>query len=1157
MKKIFYLLSLIPVLALGQSTDQNYVKSTTYKVATITPNPTPDADEAVVQITYFDGLGRPIQQIAHKQSNTGKDIVTHIEYDQFGRQTREYLPFVSTGASLNYLPSAQTDLLSFYASPNPANTGNPHFEATGNPFSEKQLESSPLNRVFKQAAPGDAWGLPQTTGLPNDRSIKFDYQTNDSSDGVKLYKAVANWNSTNKVYDFSINDLGTYANNQLYKTITKDENWTSGNNNTSEEFKDKEGRVVLKRTYNSGDRHDTYYIYDQYGNLTAVLSPLAEGSASQINLDELGYQYKYDSRNRLVEKKLPGKQWEFIVYDKLDRPIATGPAYTPYGGEEIGWMITEYDVFGRVTQTGWIKTPVSEIERTNNQEIVISGTNPFTLGTDDILTKNYYDNYDYPDAPQLPSDVEGQTLASNVRGLPTGSWVKVLDANNPLAYEASYTLYDNRFRSVRSYTKNHQGGFTQVDSKLDWAGKTLYTVTTHARNQNSTPIVITDTFEYTQQDRLQTHKQQINQLDEQLISANTYDELGQLISKNVGGDFLSLSALQKVDYTYNIRGWLKTINDISDITTENDLFAFKINYNNPSNVQALFNGNISETHWKTANDNILRGYFYDYDHLNRLNQANYYRDGSNYRDSYHESMNYDKNGNILSLLRHGDSDANDYVFVIDDLTYTYNSQSKNQLTKVADNTNSPQGFKDGTNSDDDYEYDAMGNLIFDANKGIQEIVYNHLNLPTSVKFANDGSITYLYNALGVKLRKEVSLEGNPVTEYMVGGFQYFNQKIKHFPHAEGYVDVIEDTYNYVFHYTDHLGNIRLSYSDANKDNFIDGNEILEENNYYPFGLKHTAYNTNEQQYVSDEELNEIILELLPKYEGDGSYQYKFQEQERQDELGLNWDSFKWRNYDYAIGRFMNVDPLAEQAPDKTPYHFVSNNPINRIDPDGRWDIQVHAYNNRSKSGYAVMIMRDNSGNEVYRTVVKTVGFGGRKRNVSMSDTPQGNYKILGWRKTGSGTRYNTTTYGPNDLLALDYQGGEGGSRNGMHVHGGRQEGKYKGRKNLMETGGCFRINDSDIKEMQNIATNLQNSNPDEKPGVLKLTDDLINPVEYNDERHNAGTSQFPKNSTTTENQSMSLQEELDWINSVKAFDPKYVEKRSQEIRNEMRKQDNN
>jgi hypothetical protein len=54
------------------------------------------------------------------------------------------------------------------------------------------------------------------------------------------------------------------------------------------------------------------------------------------------------------------------------------------------------------------------------------------------------------------------------------------------------------------------------------------------------------------------------------------------------------------------------------------------------------------------------------------------------------------------------------------------------------------------------------------------------------------------------------------------------------------------------------------------------------------------------------------------------YNYKYQEQERQDELGLNWDSFKWRNYDYAIGRFMCVDPLAEKYAYNSTYAFQEN-----------------------------------------------------------------------------------------------------------------------------------------------------------------------------------------------------------------------------------------
>jgi RHS repeat-associated protein len=55
-----------------------------------------------------------------------------------------------------------------------------------------------------------------------------------------------------------------------------------------------------------------------------------------------------------------------------------------------------------------------------------------------------------------------------------------------------------------------------------------------------------------------------------------------------------------------------------------------------------------------------------------------------------------------------------------------------------------------------------------------------------------------------------------------------------------------------------------------------------------------------------------------------TYYYKYQEQERQDELGLNWDSFKWRNYDYTIGRFMSVDPLAMDYEYNSPYAFAEN-----------------------------------------------------------------------------------------------------------------------------------------------------------------------------------------------------------------------------------------
>ena len=906
MKQLLFILTLLPILALGQSQDQNYIKTTSYKKPSTqgTVDVTNPAD-AVVQVSYFDGLGRPIQQVAHKQSNSGNDIITHIEYDAFGRQTKEYLPYTNDAPSLNYTDAttAISELTGFYSSYNGGTT---------NPFSEKELEASPLNRVFKQAAPGDAWAL------GSGHEIKFDYQANEA-DEVKFFKATATWNATSQLYDISISSPQPfYAENQLYKTITKDENWTSGKNNTTEEFKNKEGQVVLKRTYNNSEKHDTYYVYDQFGNLTYVLPPLAEGVATQTILDNLGYQYKYDYRNRLVEKKLPGKQWEFIVYDKLDRPIATGPAFSPYGGSDIGWMITEYDVFGRVTQTGWKQMTATASARQSNQGSVNGGSTPFVLSANEILTQNYYDNYSYPNAPTIPTQIEGQntvSTANKLRGLPTGSWTKVLDINNPNAYELSYTVYDERYRPIRTYTSNYLGGFTQVDSKLDWAGKTEYTKTYHKYDTNGTVITITDTFEYTDQDRLALHKQQIGQNLEQLIAKNTYDELGQLINKNVGGiDATGATGLQTVDYTYNIRGWLKGINDIYNLST--DVFAFKINYNDAETATNLFNGNIAETLWNSNSDGgFIRKYIYDYDDLNRLNYGAYLKPQAAFNEAngYNETISYDKNGNIKTMQRTGGFVAQAIQY-IDNLIYTYDADNKNQLIKVEDHTTSPQGFKDGVNAGNDYEYDANGNMIKDGNKGITNIEYNHLNLPTKILFGTN-TIEYLYNATGQKVTKKVA-ENSTITNthYLAGGFQYKNSALQFFPQAEGYVKYESNSYKYVFNYTDHLGNLRLSYTDTNANGVIDADEIVEENHYYPFGLKH-------ENYVST-----------------NPYQYKYNGKEYQDELGLNVTAMDFRQYDGAIGRFNGMDRLSELAADKTPYRFAFNNPVFWSDPSGLYEV---------------------------------------------------------------------------------------------------------------------------------------------------------------------------------------------------------------------------
>lgn len=965
MKKILYLFILAPLLVLAQSADQNYVKKIIYKQATNVLIPAPTAQQANVNITYLDGLGRPIQNIAVGQSANATNIVTPITYDDFGRQDKDYLPVAVSTTSLDF--TANSTIISAVSNYYSALNGS----EGAYPYSEKRFESSPLNRVMEQAAPGYDWSMDN----PDKHTVRFTYATNDTGE-VKLFKANAIWNASTGLYNVSlINGNGTtsYNNNELYKIATKDENWKNGDNsnNTTEEFKDKEGRVVLKRNYNNNQAHDTYYVYDQYGNLSFVFPPKAEGNITTEILNGLCYQYKYDSRNRLVEKKLPGKQWEFIVYDKLDRVVATGPALAPFNNliaqSKQGWMITKYDVFNRVILTAWKEfSSRVALQTIYNGATVFNETksiNPVTVNniafryTNNVepktgyhvLTVNYYDNYDYVGAPAnyiVTLDGLNQCYYNNStqkpKGLPTGSWVRVLENSTDTKAEISYTLYDKKARPVKSYTTNHLNGYTSAEIKLDFVGKTLYTITKHKKDGVAvTPIIeIREDFTYSAQDRLLTHTHKIGSLPTQLLAANEYDALGQLIRKNVGGiDVSGNASLQKVDYSYNIRGWLKSINDVNELnpsTDPTDLSAFKINYNEVQNslgaiIKPLYNGNISETFWKTDSDNTSRNYGYQYDNLNRLTAA-IYQKANIATNAYNETLSYDKNGNIMHLNRTGHYDTTTGMeYPIDELTYSY-KPSSNILNSVVDQTNSTIGFKDGATSGTDYEYDANGNMITDNNKNIDEISYNHLNLPTKIKFniAGQNEINYLYNALGVKVAKTVNsytIFGQPLTNLTnyVGSFQYLNNELQFFPIAEGYVSVTDgDKFNYVYNYTDHLGNIRLSYTKEN-----DELKILEENHYYPFGLKH-SYNLDTRKYHSRTNSAVPVTIAVDR----SNYQYKYNGKEYQDELNLNLYDYGARNYDPAMGRWMNIDPKAELSRKWSPYNYCYSNPIFFVDPDG-------------------------------------------------------------------------------------------------------------------------------------------------------------------------------------------------------------------------------
>ncbi|MFY7743363.1 MAG: RHS repeat domain-containing protein [Flavobacterium sp.] len=140
--------------------------------------------------------------------------------------------------------------------------------------------------------------------------------------------------------------------------------------------------------------------------------------------------------------------------------------------------------------------------------------------------------------------------------------------------------------------------------------------------------------------------------------------------------------------------------------------------------------------------------------------------------------------------------------------------------------------------------------------------------------------------------------------------------------------------NYAYQYKDHLGNIRLNYGKDPETNVL---KVLEENHYYPFGLKHQNYNTGRKQYgKKEDEITTLQFPglVLPTEEKPMVYKYKYNGKEWQDELGLNLTAMDFRMYDNAIGRFHNIDAMADIMPSLSPYRFAFNNPVIWKDPTG-------------------------------------------------------------------------------------------------------------------------------------------------------------------------------------------------------------------------------
>ncbi len=847
--------------ALAQTGSQNYILSRNYKQ---TGAGADDVSKVDIQVHYFDGLGRPSQTVSVGQSTSGSDLVVPNEYDAYGREPKQYLPYAAQSNG-DFQSAAISTQAGFYS----GNSAQLDPSDLGRPYTENFFENSPLNRPRGFRAPGD-----------HSASSTIVYRANTEGE-VTLYDYTANPSLT-----ATITQNDSYEAGKLYLTQITDEN-----GKVSREYRDFQERVVCKKILDGSESLDTYYVYDDYGQLRAVLQPRYQDEAE---LSEYAFLYRYDDRGRVTEKHVPGAGITQLVYDNFDRPVLSQDANQQARGV---WGFTKYDSFNRGVMTGEVTSAQNRAtwqgqfnastahhETPSGSGIGYSLTSTLpAVSESDVYTVTYY-NYGFPRPASLDYDGSGSPNLG-IRTLPTGNRTRILGGS----WLTSVFYYDAEKRVIQTVRELHDlaGAIERVtlQYQYDLAPVVAEEKTEHVLG-GTVANALVKTFEYDHADRLLSVKEKASNgtyQKEAVTLAQRYTILGQLKSKWFHAYEEEITRFRRrTDYTHNIRGWMtagQTNYLYQASLPESPFYGFELAYANGSNYT---NGNISSMRWKGKDaTSYTTGLSFSYDGANRLT-------GSTGLASYAETesgITYDKNGNIKTLNRAG--------FAVDNLTYQYIGAG-NQLTSIVNTGANGNGVKNGAS---DYSYDANGNLLIDGNRGAT-LTYNYLNLPQTVTI-NSKTFTYDYDASGTKHK----YYGDTVNIKYAGAFEYDgSDALKRVATAGGQAVPGGDTLAFQYYLKDHLGNVRVVFDENGK--------IVQETDYYPFGLS------------------------IPRSGTDAVNRYQFLNREKQPETG--YIDLQARFYDPGIGRFFNVDPETEGQLEFSPYHYSFNNPIRFSDPDGRF-----------------------------------------------------------------------------------------------------------------------------------------------------------------------------------------------------------------------------
>lgn len=692
-------------------------------------------------------------------------------------------------------------------------------------------------------------------------------------------------------------------------------------------------------------------------NTTVVPSPAHMTSTNFVST------YKYNTLGQLIESSSPDKGIRKVAY-RNDRDIRYSQSALQ-ADKKVSY--TDYDTLGRPIESGVItgSNGIWAIAAANPDGALIAGTR----------SEQSFIVYDYPEnnttSVALPTTPSNLTLAGVLAAEGINS-VNYLQNNLSGNVAITFTKPGSTISAITWYSYDVYGRTEWIVQYNEGLGaKTIHYDYDYKGNvkkvlfqKDKASELFVHQYSYNTNDVLTKVETSINNLNFTTQVDYSYYKTGELKRVNIA------QGTQGLDYVYTLGGQLKSINHPSLEASKdpggdaNDVFGLTLDYYNGDylrtgrnissspTVGTDYNGNIKAARWankgvtgdysgSTANQ---KAYLYNYNRNNWLTAATFGNVNSNSAvisptaGLAEGGLTYDANGNIKTLQRTNESGT-----IVDNLSYNYTNTGTNQLNSVTESAAVTTDINDIENqAPGNYVYDPVGQLIQNVSENLYYF-YNTQGLVTEVKKASNTIVKFFYNERGQRIKKEsyntnspynlqtttfyqLNLSGNTIAIYSLpngGSIAQVELPIYGLDRLGIYKKINGIT---SYEIKDHLGNVR---SVIEKESGTTAIKSFAD--YYPYG------------------------EQLPTRNSLANYRYAFQGQEFDTETRM--EAFQLRLWDGRLGRWLTPDPLGQYV---SSYLGMGNNPVNRVDPDGGFDIEPNRQSMYEGEGYF-----DNTDNTYY------------------------------------------------------------------------------------------------------------------------------------------------------------------------------------------------